>query len=311
MVQQPEPVTGPAPPRPPRRHRPSRTRLLVRRGIALGLLLAGLAIALWLVTLAVGGLRDDPAPKPTTVVAAPPTLKIIFPEGFTREQMAERIKEVNGIAREKRSISPRLSSEAYLKTTASSKIPGKFAEDGKRRPLEGFLFPAAYQFEPKTTSRQLVNRQLEAFERAWGQVDLSYAKSRNLTPYDVLIIASLIEKEVIAPEERGLVAAVIYNRLRRGMTLGIDATIRYGLKVPATESLRESHLEDLNPYNTRKHAGLTPTPIANPGLASMQAAAHPKDVDYLFFVRKPDKIHHFFTASEDEFNNYRNANGYG
>jgi UPF0755 protein len=311
MVQQPEPVTGPAPPRPPRRHRPSRTRLLVRRGIALGLLLAGLAIALWLVTLAVGGLRDDPPPKPTTVAAAPPTLKIIFPEGFTREQMAERIKEVNGIAREKRSISPRLSSEAYLKTTASSKIPGKFAEDGKRRPLEGFLFPAAYQFEPKTTSRQLVNRQLEAFERAWGQVDLSYATSRNLTPYDVLIIASLIEKEVIAPEERGLVAAVIYNRLRRGMTLGIDATIRYGLKVPATESLRESHLEDLNPYNTRKHAGLTPTPIANPGLASMQAAAHPKDVDYLFFVRKPDKIHHFFTASEDEFNNYRNANGYG
>ena len=310
MVQQPEPVTSPAPARRPRRHRPSRTQLLVRRGIALGLLLAGLAVALWLVTLAVGGLRDDPAPKPTPV-AAPPTLKIIFPEGFTREQMAERINEVNGIAREKRTISPRLSSAAYLKATASSKIPAKFAEDGKRRPLEGFLFPAAYQFEPQTTSRQLVNRQLQAFERAWGQVDLSYAKSRNLTPYDVLIIASLIEKEVIAPEERGLVAAVIYNRLRRGMTLGIDATIRYGLKVPATESLRESHLESLNAYNTRKHAGLTPTPIASPGLASMQAAAHPKDVDYLFFVRKPDKIHHFFTASEDEFNNYRNANGYG
>ena len=311
MVQQPEPVTGPASPRRPRRHRPSRTQLLVRRGIALGLLLAGLAIALWLVTLAVGGLRDEPAPKPTPVAAGPPTLKIIFPEGFTREQMAERITEVNGIAREKRNISPRLSSAAYRKATASSKIPAKFAEDDKRRPLEGFLFPAAYQFEPKTTSRQLVNRQLEAFERAWSQVDLSYAKSRKLTSYDVLIIASLIEKEVIAPEERGLVAAVIYNRLRRGMTLGIDATIRYGLDVPATESLRESHLEDPTPYNTRLHAGLTPTPIASPGLASMQAAAHPKDVDYLFFVRKPDKIHHFFTASEDEFNNYRNANGYG
>ena len=311
MVQQQEPLTGPAPPRPPRRHRPSRTRVLVRRGIALGLLLAGLATALWLVTLAVGGLRDNPAATPTTVVTRPPALKIIFPEGFTREDMARRITEVNGIAREKRGVNPQLSSGAYLKATASSKIPGKFAEDGKRRPLEGFLFPAAYQFEPKTTSRQLVNRQLEAFERNWSQVDLSYAKSRNLTPYDVLIIASLIEKEVVAPEERGLVAAVIYNRLRRGMTLGIDATIRYGLGVPATESLRESHLADPNPYNTRKHAGLTPTPIANPGLASMQAAAHPKDVDYLFFVRKPDKVHHFFTASEDEFNNYRNANGYG
>jgi UPF0755 protein len=283
---------------------------MIRRGIALGLLLAGLATAVWLVTLAVGGLRDEPAPPPATV-AAPPALKIIFPEGFTREQMAERIKTVNGIAREKRNISPRLSSAAYLKATARSKIPGKFAEDGKRRPLEGFLFPASYQFEPKSTSRQLVNRQLEAFERAWGQVDLTYAKSRNLTPYDVLIIASLIEKEVVAPEERALVAAVIYNRLRRGMTLGIDATIRYGLDIPATESLRESHLNDPTPYNTREHPGLTPTPIANPGLASMQAAAHPANVDYLFFVRKPDKIHHFFTASEDEFNNYRNANGYG
>ncbi len=149
MVQQPEPVTGPAPPRPPRRHRPSRTQLLVRRGIALGLLLAGLAIALWVVTLAVGGLRDDPAPTPPPVAAGPPTLKIIFPEGFTREQMAERITEVNGIAREKRNISPRLSSAAYLKATASSKIPAKFAEDDKRRPLE-----ASCSRPPTSSSRR-------------------------------------------------------------------------------------------------------------------------------------------------------------
>jgi UPF0755 protein len=284
---------------------------MVRRAFALGLLLAGLGIAVWLVSLAVGGVRDDPAPPPETVAVRPPALKIIFPEGFTRAQMAERIKAVNEIARERRNISPKLSAAAYLRATATSRIPGKFAEDGKRRPLEGFLFPASYQFEPKTTARQLINRQLEAFERAWSQVDLSYAESRNLTPYDVLIIASLIEKEVVAPEERALVSAVIYNRLRNRMTLGIDATIRYGLGVPATESLRESHLEDLNPYNTRKHAGLTPTPIANPGLASMQAAAHPADVDYLYFVRKPDKVHHFFTASKREFDNYARAHGFG
>jgi uncharacterized YceG family protein len=192
----------------------------------------------------------------------------------------------------------------------SSKIPARFAEDGKRRPLEGFLFPASYEFEPTTTSRQLINRQLQAFERSWAQVDLRYAKSRNLTPYDVLIIASLIEKEVSEPEERALVSAVIYNRLRMGMELGIDATIRYGLGVPATESLRESHLEHPTPYNTREHQGLTPTPIANPGLASMQAAAHPANVDYLYFVRKPDKRHHFFTASGEEFENYKQAHGY-
>ncbi len=117
----------------------------------------------------------------------------------------------------------------------------------------------------------------------------------------MLIIASMVEKETIAPDERPKVAAVIYNRLKAGMPLGIDATIRYGLDVPGTEPLRVSQLESDNPYNTRNRTGLPPTPIANPGLASIQAAAHPADVDFLFFVRKPDKIHHFFTASEDEF----------
>ncbi len=130
--------------------------------------------------------------------------------------MAERIKAVNQIARSKRKINPKLSPRAYLAATASSKIPGRFAGDHKRRQLEGFLFPSTYDFVQKTTSRQLVNRQLQAFQENWGQVDLSYAKSKNLTPYDVLIIASIIEKEVIAPEERPLVAAVIYNRLHEG-----------------------------------------------------------------------------------------------
>jgi UPF0755 protein len=286
---------------------------MARRAVALTLLVGFLGLAVWLATVAVGSVRDEEeAAPPPTVPAEPPALTIIFPEGFTRTEMAERIKAVNAIARRKRKINPRLSAAAYLKATAASKIPGKFAEDGKRRPLEGFLFPASYEFEPKTTSRQLINRQLEAFERSWSQVDLRYAKSRNLTPYDVLIIASLIEKEVSEPEERALVSAVIYNRLRARMSLGIDATTRYGLRVPATEPLRESQLKSDNPYNTRNPniLGLPPTPIANPGLASMQAAAHPANVDYLFFVRKPDKRHHFFTASEEEFENYKATHGY-
>jgi peptidoglycan lytic transglycosylase G len=97
------------------------------------------------------------------------------------------------------------------------------------------------------------------------------------------------------------------------MNLGIDATTRYGLNVPPTEPLRQSQLDSFNPYNTRNKEilGLTPTPIANPGLASMQAAAHPAKVDYLFFVRKADKVHHFFTASEQEFNAYLAAHGVG
>jgi len=306
VVEQRVPLSPPEPPR--RRPRTSRRQLAARRALALVLLAGGLALAVWLVTVALGG--DDKKAAPPAPVA-PPTLKIIFPEGFTRAQMAERITAVDEIARDKRKINPRLSASAYLKATASSLTPGKFARDGKARQLEGFLFPATYDFLPRTTSRQLVSRQLDAFRTNWGKVDLRYAKSRNLTPYDVLIIASMIEKEVAAPEERDLVAAVIYNRLRMGMALGIDATIRYGLGVPPTESLKNSQLHSSNPYNTGNGmVGLPPTPIANPGLASMQAAAHPAKVDYLFFVRKPDKIHHFFTVSEAEFNAYKQAHGY-
>ena len=219
--------------------------------------------------------------------------------------------EMGKIAVKKRHVDPRLSAKAYLERTASGILPGKYNGDKKRRQLEGFLFPATYEFTPKTTSNRLVTDQLKAFKRNWAKVDLSDARKKNLTPYDVLIIASMVEKEVAAPEERALVSAVIYNRLHDGMSLGIDATIRYGLGVPPTESLKESQLHSSNPYNTGDgHVGLPPTPIANPGLASMQAAAHPAKVNYLFFVRKPDKIHHFFTASEAEFINYKHAHGY-
>jgi UPF0755 protein len=141
-------------------------------------------------------------------------------------------------------------------------------------------------------------------------VNLGYARSKNLTPYDVLIIASMVEKETLSPDERQLVAAVIYNRLHERMPLGIDATVRYGLHIPPTESILLSQLDSNNPYNTRKLPGLPPTPIANPGLASMQAAAHPARVNYLYFVRKPDKKHHFFTASFAEFESYKAAHGY-
>ena len=303
---------GVIPPRPgpPQRPRPSRGQVAARRAVAAGLLFGFFGLALWLGVSALGGRgggEEEAAPATTTAAPAAPVLRVIFPEGFTRDEMVARVGEVRNIARTKRKITPKLTSKSYRAATEAAKVPPAFRADA--RGIEGFLFPATYEFTGKTTAAQLVADQLEFFSQNWAKVDLRAARTKNLTPYDVLIIASMVEKETIAPDERPKVAAVIYNRLKAGMPLGIDATIRYGLDVPGTEALRVSQLESDNPYNTRNRTGLPPTPIANPGLASMQAAAHPAKVDFLFFVRKPDKIHHFFTASESEF--YAKACEYG
>ena len=123
--------------------------------------------------------------------------------------------------------------------------------------------------------------------RTWARSTSSYAKKKNLTRYDVLIIASMVEREAQLDRERPLVSAVIYNRLKDGMTLGIDATIRY-YENNWARPLRVSELERDSPYNTRLNRGLPPTPIGNPGLASIKAAANPaRGKDYLFYVRKP------------------------
>ncbi|HZC29284.1 MAG TPA: endolytic transglycosylase MltG, partial [Gaiellaceae bacterium] len=224
-------------------------------------------------------------------------------------QMAERVGAVRLIAMHERHVKPRLSTHAYFAAVRRAGTPPCFR--GHANSEEGFLFPATYEFFKQTTATQLVQDQLNAFCENWQHVNLAYAKSKHLTPYDVLIIASMVEKETLAPDERPLVAAVIYNRLRKGMPLAIDATLRYGLNIPPTESIHESQLQSNSPYNTRNHVGLPPTPIASPGLASMQAAAHPASVDYLYFVRKPDKKHHFFTASYAAFTQYEAEHGYG
>jgi len=295
----------PRPPRPPQRT--PRSVVYRRRLVALGVLVAGFAIA-WFAVASVGG-NDKAKPPPTTAIVAPKPFRVVFPEGFTRKQMAERVTAVADIAERKRGKPVKLKANAYLAATARPRRQPGFG--AKAYPLEGFLFPATYDFTARTTSAQLVAAQLKAFRLNWAKLNLAYARSKNLTPYDVLIIASMVEKETPAPEERQLVAGVIYNRLHEGMTLGIDATLRYGLNIPPTESIHESQLHDPTPYNTRLHAGLPPTPIGSPGLASLQAAAHPAKTAFLFFVAKPDKKHHFFTASSAEFERYKAEHGYG
>lgn len=241
--------------------------------------------------------------------ATPRTFTVVFPEGFTREQMAARVGAVASVAARRSGTPFALTERAYVAATRRARVPcfGPVV----RPNLEGFLFPATYDFDAGTTAAELVAAQLEAFCIEWKTVDLTYASTKNLTPYDVLEIASMIEREVQAPEERRLVSAVVYNRLRAGMPLGLDATLRYGMHIPATQEILAAQLADPTPYNTRLHAGLPPSPIANPGLAAIRAAADPARVDYLYFVRRPGTHRQFFTASATAFYAYECAHGYG
>ena len=249
---------------------------------------------------------------PTTTVALPPPPKqfhIVFPEGFTRAQMAQRVKVVAKIADREHHGRVRLSQAAYLAASKSAVVPcfGR----RKQTNLEGFLVPATYPFFKQTTARQLVLEQVKTFCRAWRRVKLEYASAKNLTKYDVLKIASMVEKEAAVAADRSKIAGVIYNRLHNRMPIQIDATLRYGLHIPPTQSITQSELASPNPFNTRRFPGLTPTPIANPGLASILAAAHPSRRGYLYYVRVPGTVRHVFFESSTAYENYLTTHNYG
>jgi UPF0755 protein len=218
---------------------------------------------------------------------APDVVTVTVPEGRSRREIAPLVDGLDG---------------NYLRATRRSPLLDPRDYRARRaRSLEGFLFPATYELKKGQGVSRLVERQLEAFQRNFDEVDLSYARSRNLTPYDVLIIASMVEREAQVARERRLVASVIYNRLRQGIPLGIDATIRYALN-QWNRPLRQSELATPSPYNTRTNAGLPPGPIGNPGLASIRAAARPARSDYLFYVVKPGTCgEHAFSATDAEF----------
>jgi uncharacterized YceG family protein len=266
----------------------------------------GTLVALAVAAL-VAGCGGASAAPPTTTIKQLRQFRILFPEGFTRAEMAARVTAVAKIAKQESHHPVKLSEKKYLSASLRQAFPGFGA---KKLQMEGFLFPDTYFFDKTSTSAYLVQEQLSEFRTMWKKVDMSYARSKNLTPYDVLKIASIIEGEAQASNEYPLVSAVIYNRLHLGMTLGMDSTLRYGLHVPGNQSLTQSELANPTPYNTRLHKGLPPTPIGNPGLLALQAAAHPAHVDYLYFVRKPDHVHHYFTASYQDFLNHEAEYGY-
>ena len=166
--------------------------------------------------------------------------------------------------------------------------------------LEGFLFPATYQLVEPIKISALVDDQLRTFRQRFAHVNLSYARRRHLTPYDVLIIASLIESETPTSHDRPLVSSVIYNRLADHMPLQLDSTTRYATG-NLTKPLTVSQLNSNSPYNTRKRSGLPPTPIDSPGLASIEAAARPASTRFLYFFAKPCSRGSVFAANFTQF----------
>jgi uncharacterized YceG family protein len=211
----------------------------------------------------------------TTPPPAAPTTEVTIIPGRTRRQISHLLHEQGVHGR-------------FLTDTEHTTLLNLrgYGAPGNLSNLEGFLFPSTYQVRTPISIPALVNDQLTTFRQQFATVDMSYARSKNLTPYDVLIIASMVEAEAGTAHDRPLIASVIYNRLAQGMTLGIDATIRYAVN-NYTTPLTASQLSSPSRYNTRVHLGLPPTPIDNPSLSSIEAAAHPTHTNYLYFVAKP------------------------
>jgi UPF0755 protein len=166
---------------------------------------------------------------------------------------------------------------------------------------EGILFPETYRIEAEADEQAVLQKLVGQLEAVMTELDVASAQERfNLTPYEVLVVASLIEEETKVDAERAKVARVIYNRLSQGIPLGIDATSRYEAEL-AGRSREDIDFESDSPYNTRRVAGLPPTPIAAPGRASIEAALNPADGPWIYYVLQDTEGNHFFTESNSEF----------
>jgi UPF0755 protein len=252
---------------------------LTRARIAALLVLLLLVVALGAMVLVRALRKSTPPPPPSAAVRV---VKVVIPEGETRLQIAE-IAKADGLTGD------------YRKVAERSPVlnPATYGAPKGTPDLEGFLFPATYDMNAGAPASRLVSEQLAAFQERFGAEEAQRARDLHITPYQLLTVASMVEREAQVPGDRAKIAAVIYNRLRIGMPLGIDATIYYAVEqargiATYTGELTEAQLHIDSPYNTRTHRGLPPTPISNPGMASIEAAAHPAHVPYLYYVAGAD-----------------------
>lgn len=222
------------------------------------------------------------------------TYKFIIPEGYTVKQIIESVAQEIPFIEYKdleEAVDIGNYSYDYLKDAES---------------LEGFLFPKTYEITIDYSARDIIEMMLAQYQFETGSLDYSFTEDKGFTRYDILKIASMIEREAYVPEERALISAVIHNRLDINMALGIDATLCYFLD-KWDGNLTETDLEIDTEYNTRLYTGLPPTPICNPGLASIEAALNPADVDFLYYVvDDPVRHTHHFSIDYEEHTRVQN-----
>lgn len=256
----------------------------------------------------VGSSLDQIVKIVTTPPAKVPTVRVTVPEGLRisstypgERSIASEVERQTGVpaaAFSKVAQNPKLSLAPYLPA-------GKGAE--------GFLFPETYQFvKHGIDARKIVKEMLGQFDTEATKLDLvGGAKKLDYTPYQVVTIASMIEREAQVDKDRPLVASVIYNRLAANNTLGIDATLLYDDPTP-DGTLSSADLAADTPYNTRVHAGLPPTPIASPGEASLEAALHPAQTNYFYYVACPPDgpgVTRFAVTYQEHLTNVRECLG--
>lgn len=230
-----------------------------------------------------------------TLLAGPPIkyVTVTVPEGFTIEQIAARLENQAEIPAEE--------FLAIAKGGADQLVPERpYLEGVFAGSLEGYLFPKTYRFREGTDAKQAIDIMLDQFELEMEQVDVAGAEARGVSHRELVVLASMIERETRVDKERPLVASVIFNRLDKGMRLEIDATVEYVLQ---TRKLRLSYkdLEIESPYNTYRNHGLPAGPIANPGVESLKAAAAPADTDFIYYVLTSQDGSHTFTTNYNDF----------
>ena len=191
-------------------------------------------------------------------------------------------------------------------STFISKLAGMGFEFLKgKKSLEGFLYPETYFLDYGISEEEVFIKPLEKFKNVWDSLGVEEnAKKVGLEPYEVLILASIVEKEAVVEEEKPIIASVFLNRLRKGMKLAADPTVKYFLEnPPKILSYKEISLD--NPYNTYKYPGLPPTPICSPSASSINAVLNPAKVDYLFFSSKDGKYHYFSKTYSQHLRNVK------